>query len=327
MYKVKWGILGAGVIAEKVAGAIKEYPHAELSGVGSRNIEKAQAFADRVCVEKAYGSYEDLCKSNDIDVVYIATPHTFHKEHTLLALRNGKHVLCEKPFALNKADSEEMIQEARSRGLFLMEAMWTCVMPGMIKLKQLLKDGIIGKINLVEADFGFQAPYCSDSRLFNPNLGGGALLDVGIYPLTFALCTIGYPEEASATASIGRTGVDELSVYNLKYKNGLIANLKASITQQTECTAKIYGSEGTISIPSEWWLMEKITVTNGQVKEIDTSYDCNEYYFEIEEVTRCIQKGLTESPNLPHKWTLNMMSLMDELRKDMNLTYPQEVNK
>ena len=327
MDKVKWGILGAGVIAEKVAGAIKEYPHAELSGVGSRSIEKAQAFADRVSVDKAFGSYENLCQSPDIDVIYVATPHTFHKEHTLLALRNGKHVMCEKPFSLNKEDSIEMIQEARSRNLFLMEAMWTCLMPGMIKLKQLLKDGIIGKINLVEADFGFQAPYCPESRLFNPALGGGAMLDVGIYPLTFALSTLGCPEEVSATGSIGKTGVDELSVYNLKYKNGTMANLKASITQQTDCIAKIYGSEGTITIPADWWLMNKIIITNGHEKEIDTSYDCSEYYFEIEEVTGCIQKGLTESPNIPHKWTLNMMELMDSLRKQMGLSYPQEIKK
>lgn len=327
MDKVKWGILGAGVIAEKVAGAIKEYPHAELSGVGSRNIEKAQAFADRVCVDKAFGSYEELCQSSDIDVVYIATPHTFHKEHTLLALRNGKHVMCEKPFSLNKHDSEDMIMEARARNLFLMEAMWTCLMPGMIKLKQILKDGIIGKINLVEADFGFQAPYCPDSRLFNRELGGGALLDVGIYPLTFALSTLGFPDEFSATANLGKTGVDELSVYNLKYKNGTMANLRAGITQQTDCIAKIYGSEGTITIPADWWLMNKIIIANGHKKEIDTSYDCSEYYFEIEEVTRCIQKGLTESPNIPHDWTLNMMGLMDELREQMGLIYPQEVKK
>ena len=327
MDKVKWGILGAGSIAEKVAGAIKEYPHAELSGVGSRSIEKAQAFADRVCVDKAFGSYEELCESGDIDVVYIATPHTFHKEHTLLALKNGKHVLCEKPFSLNKADSEEMILEARSRNLFLMEAMWTCLMPGMIKLKQILKDGIIGKVNLVEADFGFQAPYCPDSRLFNPQLGGGALLDVGIYPLTLALSTLGFPSEYSATATLGKTGVDELSVYNLKYENGAMANLRASITQQTDCVAKIYGTEGTITIPSDWWLMNKIVLTNGHKKEIDTSYSCNEYYFEIEEVSRCIQKGLTESPNIPHSWTLKMMTLMDDLREQMKLIYPQEVKK
>ena len=327
MNSVKWGILGAGVIAEKVAAAIKEYPHAELAGVGSRSLDKAQAFADRVDVKKAFGTYEELCQSSDIDIIYIATPHVFHKEHTMLALRNGKHVLCEKPFAINKSDAEEMIFEARSRNLFLMEAMWTCVMPGMIKLKQILKDGIIGKVRLVEADFGFQAPYCPDSRLFNPDLGGGALLDVGIYPLTFALCTLGYPDEAKATATIGQTGVDEMSIYNLKYKNGVMANLKSSINQQTDCIARIYGSEGTITIPSDWWLMNKIIVTNGQVKEFDTSYDCSEYYFEVEEVTRCIQKGLTESPNVPHEWTLNMMTLMDGLRKDINLTYPQEVNK
>lgn len=327
MDKVKWGILGAGVIAGKVAGAIKEYPQAELIGVGSRNIEKAQAFADSAGIKRAFGTYEELCRSPEVDVIYVATPHTFHKEHTLLALRNGKHVMCEKPFSLNRRDSEEMIQAARSANLFLMEAMWTCLMPGMVKLKQLLKDGIIGKVNLVEADFGFQAPYCPDSRLFNRELGGGALLDVGIYPLTFALSTLGLPEEYSAVASLGKTGVDELSVYNLKYKNGTVATLKASITQQTDCVARIYGTEGTISIPSDWWKMEKIVITNGHVEEIDTSYNCNEYYFEIEEVSRCIQKGLTESPNIPHAWTLNMMELMDGLRSQMGLCYPQEVKR
>ncbi|MCM8525283.1 MAG: Gfo/Idh/MocA family oxidoreductase [Lentisphaeraceae bacterium] len=327
MDKVKWGILGAGVIAEKVASAIKEYPHAVLAGVGSRNLEKAEAFAERVCVEKAFGSYEDLCKSDDIDIIYIATPHTFHKEHTLLALRNGKHVMCEKPFAINMDEAEEMIFEAKSRKLFLMEAIWTCVMPGMIKLKQILNDGIIGKVRLIEADFGFQAPYCPDSRLFNPELGGGALLDVGIYPLTLALSLFGYPKEASAKATIGKTGVDELSVYNLKFDSGVMADLKASITQTTGCTATIYGSEGTITLPHEWWLMKKITITNGHVEEFDTSYECNEYYFEVEEASRCIQMGLTESPNIPHEWTLKMMNLMDRLREDIGLFYPDEVKK
>ena len=327
MDKVKWGILGAGVIAEKVASAIKEYPHAVLAGVGSRNLEKAEAFAERVCVEKAFGSYEDLCKSDDIDIIYIATPHTFHKEHTLLALRNGKHVMCEKPFAINMDEAEEMIFEAKSRKLFLMEAIWTCVMPGMIKLKQILNDGIIGKVRLIEADFGFQAPYCPDSRLFNPELGGGALLDVGIYPLTLALSLFGYPKEASAKATIGKTGVDELSVYNLKFDSGVMADLKASITQTTGCTATIYGSEGTITLPHEWWLMKKITITNGHVEEFDASYECNEYYFEVEEASRCIQMGLTESPNIPHEWTLKMMNLMDRLREDIGLFYPDEVKK
>ncbi|MCM8542237.1 MAG: Gfo/Idh/MocA family oxidoreductase [Lentisphaeraceae bacterium] len=327
MDKVKWGILGAGVIAEKVASAIKEYPHAVLAGVGSRSIEKAEAFAERVCVEKAFGSYEDLCESKDIDIIYIATPHTFHKEHTLLALRNGKHVMCEKPFALNSEEAEEMIYEAKSRKLFLMEAMWTCVMPGMIKLKQILAEGIIGKVRLVEADFGFQAAYCPDSRLFNRELGGGALLDVGIYPLTLALSLFGYPKEASATANIGKTGIDELSVYSLKFDNGVMADLKACITQTTGCTATIYGSEGTIKLPKEWWLMEKITITNGHIKDFDTSYECSEYYFEIEEASRCIQQGLTESPNIPHEWTLKMMSLMDKLRFDIGLSYPDEAIK
>ena len=327
MKKIKWGILGAGVIAEKVAGAIKQYPHAELAGVGSRNMEKAEAFAERVSVEQAFGSYEELCQSPDIDIVYIATPHNFHREHTLLALRNGKHVMCEKPFAINLTEAEEMIAEARARKLFLMEAMWTCVMPGMIKLKELLKDRKIGKIKLLEADFGFQAPYCPKSRLFNPDLGGGALLDVGIYPLTFALSLLGQPDECSAEATLGETGVDELSIYNLKYKNGIMANLKASITQQTECTAKIYGTEGTITIPSDWWHLNKIIITNGHTEEIDTSYDCNEYYYEVEEATRCIQNGLTESPVITHEWTLNMMSLMDTLRTKMGLRYPQEAVK
>ena len=322
--KKNWGILGAGLIASRLAKAISQVKGAELYGIGSRNLEKSIKFAEEYGVVKAFGSYEELCECPGIDIIYIATPHSFHKEHTLLALKNGKHVLCEKPFALNVNDTEEMITSSKEKNLFLMEAMWSCLLPGMKKLKEMISGGAIGQVLYMEADFGFQAPYDPTARLFNPVLGGGALLDVGIYPLSLATYIFGQPESFKANARIGATGVDEVSTYNLKFENGVIANLSSSISVETSHSATFYGTEGTLHIPSDWWKMKKIVMTNGSKKEIDTSYEGSEYAFEVQEVIDCINKGLLESPSLPHSWTRNIMSLMDSIRAEIGIQYPEE---
>ncbi|MCM8536596.1 MAG: Gfo/Idh/MocA family oxidoreductase [Lentisphaeraceae bacterium] len=323
--KKNWGILGAGVIASKLAKGINQTDAAVLYAVGSRDVSKSQDFAREYGAEKAFGSYEELCQCPDIDVIYIATPHSFHKEHTMLALNNGKNVLCEKPFSLNLQDSEEMLSLAKSKGLFLMEAMWTCLLPGMKKLQELLSGGAIGQVLYMEADFGFQEPFDKNARLFNPQLGGGALLDVGIYPLTLATFLFGKPKKVTANARMGQSGVDELSCYNLEFENRVIANLSASIAVETSHSATIYGTEGTIHIPADWWLMEKLIITNGSKREIDTSYEGSEYTFEVQEVCDCLFNGQTESQTLPHDWTRGIMSLMDQIRADIGLVYPGEV--
>lgn len=322
---INWGILGAGLIASRLAKAITEVDGALLYGIGSRDISKSKKFAAEYGATEAFASYEDLCACPDIDVIYIATPHSFHKEHAKLAISHGKHVLCEKPFALNAQDSAEMISYAREKNVFIMEAMWSTLLPGMQKLKSLLAEGAIGQPLYMEADFGFQAPYDKEARLFNPSLGGGALLDVGIYPLSLAAYLFGKPTEVKATAKFGATGVDEISCYNLKFANGLAASLSSSIIVNTSHSATIYGSEGTLHVPADWWKMEKIIIRNGSVQEIDTSYEGSEYANEVQEVCDCLNAGLLESPKLPHSWTQDVMSLLDQVRSEIGLTYPEEV--
>ena len=325
--KKNWGILGAGTIASKLAKGVSQIDDAVLYAVGSRDIAKSKEFALKYGAQKAFGSYEELCQCPDIDVIYIATPHSFHKEHAMLALKNGKNVLCEKPFSLNLKDSEEILSLAKSKGLFIMEAMWTCLLPGMKKLQELLDGGAIGQVLYMEADFGFQEAFAKNARLFNLELGGGALLDVGIYPLTLATFLFGKPKRVTANARLGQTGVDELSCYNLEFENRVMANLSSSIAVETSHSATIYGTEGTIHIPADWWLMEKLIITNGSIKEIDTSYEGSEYAFEVQEVCDCINNGQLESETLPHDWTRSMMSLMDDIRSQIGLVYPGEFIK
>jgi dihydrodiol dehydrogenase / D-xylose 1-dehydrogenase (NADP) len=325
MKKINWGILGSGLIASRLATAINQVDEATLYAVGSRSLEKSKDFSKKYSIEKAFGSYEELCACDEIDVIYIATPHSFHKEHTFLALENGKNVLCEKPFALNRNDAKEMIDYARERGLFIMEAMWSCVMPGLFKLKSLIEEGAIGQPKFIEADFGFQAPFDPKQRLFNPELGGGALLDVGIYPLTLGLNLFGYPSSYNAHASLGKTGVDEVSSYTLSFTNGVLGRFSSAISVDTSCSATVYGTEGSIHIPSDFWLFKELQIKNGSKHVIDTSYECNEYCFEVQEVCACLNRGDLESPNIPHSWTLNIMTLMDGLRKQMGLSYPDEL--
>ncbi|MCM8529768.1 MAG: Gfo/Idh/MocA family oxidoreductase, partial [Lentisphaeraceae bacterium] len=216
---------------------------------------------------------------------------------------------------------------AKSKGLFIMEAMWTCLLPGMKKLQELLDGGAIGQVLYMEADFGFQEAFAKNARLFNLELGGGALLDVGIYPLTLATFLFGKPKRVTANARLGQTGVDELSCYNLEFENRVMANLSSSIAVETSHSATIYGTEGTIHIPADWWLMEKLIITNGSIKEIDTSYEGSEYAFEVQEVCDCINNGQLESETLPHDWTRSMMSLMDDIRSQIGLVYPGEFIK
>ena len=324
--KLNWGILGAGLIASKLSKAIAEADGASLYAIGSRDLEKSKKFALKYGVEHAFGSYEELCSCPEIDVIYIATPHSFHKEHAKLAISHGKHVLCEKPFSLNLEETEQMLSLAQEKNLFLMEAMWTVLLPGMQRLKGLLADGAIGKPLYMEADFGFQAPYDKEARLFNPDLGGGALLDVGIYPLSLATYLFGRPKEVKATAQFGVTGVDETSCYSLQFENGMSASLSSSIVVNTSHSATIYGTEGTLHVPADWWKVEKVTISNGSYREIDTSYTGSEYVYEVQEVCECVNKGLLESSKVPHQWTRDVMSLLDEIRDEIGLIYPEKAS-
>jgi predicted dehydrogenase len=241
---VKWGILGLGSIANSFAEGLRSVKGAELVACGSRDLKKAQEFAQKWGVASAYGSYEEFAADESIDVVYVATPHPFHRENSILSLNSGKAVLCEKPFTLNAREAAEVIEGARSRKLFLMEAMWTRFLPQMVKVRELIQSGIIGDLRLLQADFGFRGEWKPEGRLLNPQLGGGALLDVGVYPISLAFHLMGQPDRVESHAYLGKSGVDEQASILFGYRDGRSALLSTSIQTTTPQEAVITGSEG-----------------------------------------------------------------------------------
>ena len=249
---IGWGILGAGRIAGKFATESKLVPGTRLVAVGSRSAEKAEEFARQNGVERAYGSYAELVADPDVDAIYVATLHPQHCEHTLLALDAGKAVLCEKPFAVTGREARQMIERARERKLFLMEAMWARFNPITVQVRRWIAEGRIGEPRMVTIDFGFRAAWNPESRLLNPALAGGALLDVGVYVLAYASMVFGRPAQIQAAAHIGESGVDEQTAMVLKYAGGQIASLTCAVRTPSPQGARIDGTEGAIEIPAFW---------------------------------------------------------------------------
>ena len=323
---IKWGILGTGGIAGAFARDLNFAKNTEKLAVGSRTKESAEKFAEEHGFSRAYGSYEELVQDQDIDAIYVATPHPFHKENVLTCLRAGKAVLCEKPFTINSGELEEIIQFARDQKLFLMEAMWTRFLPPIVKMKEWIDSGEIGEVLLVKADFGFRAPWDPEWRLFNPALGGGALLDVGIYPVTFASMIFGTnPEKILSTAHIGETGVDEQFSILMSYPSGKTATLNGAFRIDLTNEAYIHGTKGYIRIPFFHSARSATLYKDG--KEAETFNDDRQsegYAFEIEEVGKCLSQGLLESPVVPLDESLKIMKLMDEIRGQWGLKYPFE---
>lgn len=323
---IRWGILGPGQIAEKFATGLAELPDAELLAIGSRSAERAQAFAIKHGAPRAYGSYNDLANDSDVDIIYIATPHPVHYPAALLCLESGKAVLCEKPFTVNSRQAAELIELARARNLFLMEAMWTRFLPLFVRLRELLAEKAIGDPVLVMADFGFSHSGGPAHRLFNRDLAGGALLDVGVYTISLASMVLGSPEQMTSLAVIGETGVDELDSITLGYAGGEMAQLSCSIRIDTPQEATIVGTGGTIHLPAYWWKGERMTVRRAgqEVEEIDAPMIGNGYNYEAAEAMRCVRQGMVESPTMPHRETLNILETLDAIRNQWDLDYPME---
>jgi len=319
----RWGILGPGKIAHRFAEGLLSLPNADVYAVGSRSYERAEAFGKQYGTIKTYGSYEELARDKDVNIIYVATPHSEHYQHVKLCLENGKNVLCEKAFTINSKQLQELIKLAGRNKLFLMEALWTRFLPAIEKTLELINTGAIGEIKMLQADFGFQAPYDVTSRVFNPALGGGTLLDIGIYPLFLSLLLLGKPAEIKAIAQFGDTGVDESLAVILKYNNGALAILNSSFIVKTSTKADIYGTKGHITINPRWFSQTSI-IMNQYEKElvnINFNYRNNGYDYEAEEVMNCIDNGLTESPKLPLSFSLDLMQLMDAVRQQIGLVY------
>ena len=321
----KWGIIGLGKIAEKFAEDIPHTKNGVLHAVASRSLERAKDFALRHEVKHAYGNYMDILDSGEVDAVYIATPHSMHYENTMMCLNAGVPVLCEKPFAINKAEVEEMISLAREKNIFLMEALWTKTLPHYLKVKEIVDSGVLGPITSFKADFGFVANAKDHKRLFKKDLGGGALLDIGIYPIFAALDLLGSTNDIDVKTTFGDTGVDTEVNMIFKYGNTCTADLQCTLLEDTPTELIIKGEWGTLKVgetarfhePSNYVLQIK----DKRRKTSNFEYTCNGYVYEADEVAKCIQNGLTESNLMSLDFSLRLIALLDQVRKKAGIHY------
>jgi predicted dehydrogenase len=319
---VRWGILGTGKIAKAFANALKDTPGAVLAGVGSRTLDSARVFADEFG-GTAYGSYEELAKAADVDLIYVGTPHPMHAENVRMALEAGKGVLCEKAFTVNREEAEALVALARSKKLFLMEAMWTRYLPALAEVRRIVASGEIGTVRQVIADLGFNAGFGPEHRVFNPELGGGALLDIGIYPLSIAVALLGPVDSVLAQADIGATGVDEQTTFLLKHSGGGMSVCSCSLRARLPSELTIAGELGHVRMNSMFHRAQTVTVTraDGVARTVATPFLGNGYVHEAIEAQRCWQEGLIESPSMTLDDTLALMGVMDEVRRQIGVSY------
>lgn len=320
----KFGILGTGWIAGKMAEAFAHVRGASLYAVASRSRNTADAFARKHGIEKAYEGYEVLLADPDVDVVYVATPHNLHHQNTMMSLEYGKHVLCEKPFAVNGREVREMIDKAREKNLFLMEALWSRFLPHIIKAKELVKGGRIGKINLLTADFCMMPEFNPGSRLFNKELIGGSLLDIGIYPVFLAMYMMGTPERISAMAGIGQTGVDYNCSMTFGYSDDSLAVMHSSMQSISGAHAIIHGEKGLIVFNNWWFVPGNFEVSDSDGNKQPYAFECvgNGYNYEADEVVRCLNAGKTESEIMSWQESLDLIDTLDAIRQQCNIVYP-----
>jgi dihydrodiol dehydrogenase / D-xylose 1-dehydrogenase (NADP) len=325
MEVIRWGILGPGSIAHRFAEGLSVIPDAELVAVGSRSSERADAFADKFDIPKRHGSYTDLANDPDVDAIYVSTPHPFHKEYSILCLKAGKGVLCEKPMAINAQQAKEMIDCARAEKKFLMEAMWTRFLPAIVKMREWVAEGAIGEPRMLTADFGFRSGWNPEGRLMNPEMAGGGLLDVGVYTVAMAYMVFGKPSRIASMAHIGETGVDEQAAMLLGYDAGQLALLSCAIRTNTPQEARIMGTEGSIHIPGFWHGNSATLYASGKGPvQADTPFEGNGYNYEAVEVMRCLREGKLESDVMPLDESLSIAETMDQMRAEWGLKYSME---
>jgi len=324
MKKYKWGILAPGKMSAKFTRGLKLLENAELYAVGSRDLERAHLFATDYGFKKYYGSYEELAADPDLEVVYIASPHSHHHEHTMLCLRNGKHVICEKAFALNTKEVTEMIDEAKQRNLFLMEALWPPFQPFYKKAHEIIQSGIPGKIIHLDGYFSFIPPYDANNRKFNLALGGGSLLDIGIYPVIDALTFLGVPSEVKANAVFGKTGSEESLSVIFNYPDDTMASLYSSFRTSKGIGCEIYCEKGTIVVTRGRDMNQKVILElhGAESQEFQFSPPAMGYHWEAEEVMNCLDRGLTESPVAPLKFSVDLIKTLDRIREAAGIIFP-----
>lgn len=321
--------MSTGHIAHRFAGALQHVPGAEIHAVASRNISKAEKFAEQHGIPNAYGSYSAMAGESEVDVVYIASPHAFHLDNSLLFMRAGISVLCEKAFAINAREAEEMIRVAREENVFLMEAMLTRHVPLVKKIQNWIKEGLIGEVRMVKASRCVRGQFDPEQRHLNPDLGGGSLLDVGVYVISFASMIFQKaPEHVAGFAHIGDFGSDEQGAAILKYDEGEIADLSFALRTKAVNDAYIFGTEGYIKIDEVFAVPTSATLfRNDEVIEIieEEAIEGGAFIHEAEEVMRCMRAGLRESPHMPLSESLQIMRIMDQIRAPWNLSYPNDI--
>jgi predicted dehydrogenase len=320
----RWAIHSTGFIAHQFAQGLKAVPNAQLYAVSSRTQAGADKFAEEFDVIKAYEGLPALLQDQSVDIVYIASPHMNHVEDSIACLEAGKHVLCEKPMAMNVADVDRVLGTAKKQKRFFMEAMWTHCFPVMEKVKNLLDQGAIGDVRFIDAAFCNNVPFDASNRFYNKELGGGAILDLGIYPLALAdFVKREFPTEIVCQADVGKTGVDEHTHMSLKYEDGTLASLKCSFQAHVPSRAAIYGTDGSIVFPKEFWrpTVFEIHKENKETEVHEISLQGNGYNYEALEVQRCIHADCLESELVPHSRSLRLMRQMQDSLQQLNITY------
>jgi predicted dehydrogenase len=329
---MRWGIIGLGKIARKFAEDLRSLPGAELHAVASISSERAASFAREFDVPNVFHRYEDLACCSGLDVVYIATPHPMHFPNTMLCLEQGIAVLCEKPFSMNFREAQAMASKAAEKKVFLMEALWSTFVPAVSKAIEMARSGQIGELKMLRADLGFHNEYRANSRLFDLGLGGGSLLDLGIYPVWLALKVFGKPSDAqiSTAASFSPSGSDETCVFTFNYGNGRVFIGHSTVAVTTGLEAQIFGEKGNIRLHPRWHHTQKLTLTlqdgqNSTQEDINLPYQGHGYAFEAAHVMECIGSGYLESPLHPLRDSLDLVETLDTIRQKIGLVYLQDI--
>jgi predicted dehydrogenase len=324
---IRWGILGCGRIARKFASDLKLVDNAELVACGARSATSADVFAKEFSVRNIHYSYESLVKDDEVDVIYVATPHSHHHEHTLLCIKNNKAVLCEKAFAINYKQAKEMIDTARDKKVFLMEAVWTKFLQPYKKVQEMINNGTLGEVKSMLLNFGFKAPPDAPQRLLDPALGGGTILDIGIYNVFTALYFLGKPDEINATAILTEGNTDEQCTVTFKYNDGKLVQMFSTFLTDTATEAEINGTKGRLRLTYRYYTpFTTIELYTGrppekQVIEVDDEKKGWGYEHEARHVCECLEKGLTESPVMTHADSLLLMETLDAIRKKAGIIY------
>ncbi|HEY6976035.1 MAG TPA: Gfo/Idh/MocA family oxidoreductase [Chitinophagaceae bacterium] len=323
---IRWGILGCGRIARKFASDLRLVKDAELIAVASRSIETAQAFANEFPAKHIHDSYGALVNNDDVDVIYVATPHSHHYEHTTLCLQHNKAVLCEKAFAVNVKQAKEMITLAREKKVFLMEALWTKFLPHYNKMQQMIRDGMIGEVKSVLVNFGFKPVPPVPPRLFDPVLAGGTILDIGIYNVFIALSVLGKPDSIDAVMTPASTGVDEQCSVILRYDNGAIAHLFSTFSSNLATEADICGTTGRIRLSHRFYAPDSSiqyypdTVNNCEIIPVEKEEGWG-YQYEARHVGECLRNNVKESPVMSFADSILLMETLDSIRKRAGIHY------